>query len=288
MIANDSEAPESWLEWFGWRKLVFGFDAHRRWHYTGPLGQPNRHVKWFIRSVGAPDPETAINLWHSLVAWVTGTDPPWIEEWREAVEAEAEEDAEEEAEAEVEAPACDSHSGSSHQVNGSARLPADAPRALKLLHLAEQDALDTHALGNGKVHAADDFGDGASTTSSVRSARALAQYKRVIALTGFFGVYVTWALFAWFIFVRARAHLLRGWRADMRHCACARFMGCSSTSCWATRRSRSLRVRALRFPQLALSVSLCLFVRFSSHSAGSWGISYGARLSRVAATLRTG
>jgi hypothetical protein len=23
-IANDSEAPESWLEWVGWRKLVFG------------------------------------------------------------------------------------------------------------------------------------------------------------------------------------------------------------------------------------------------------------------------
>ena len=212
-IANDSEAPESWLEWFGWRKMVFGFNAHRKWHYTGPLGQPNRHVKWFLRSVGAPKPETAINLWHSLVSWVTGTDPPWIEEWREAVEAEAEEKAEAEAEAkdeaeaeaEVDAPACDSHSGSSLQVNGGARLPADAPRVLKLLDLAKQDELDAHALGNGKVHVADDVGDGASTTSSVRSARALAQYKRILALSGFIGVYVTWALFAWFIFVRARA-----------------------------------------------------------------------------------
>ena len=239
MIANDSEAPESWLEWFGWRKLVFGFDAHRRWHYTGPLGQPNRHVKWFIRSVGAPDPETAINLWHSLVAWVTGTDPPWVEEWRETVEAEAEEDAEEEAEAEVEALACDSHSGSSHQVNGSARLPADAPRVLKLLHLAEQDVFDTHALGNGKVRTDDDVGDGASTTSSVRSARALARYKRIIALTGFIGVYVTWAIFAWFIFV------------------------------------------------YGMLIYKLLGDQAQNEFARSWGISYGARLSRVVATLRT-
>jgi hypothetical protein len=89
---------------------------------------------------------------------------------------------------------------------------------LKLLNLAEQDAFDKHYVngngkghlngnGNGKFHAPDDdeVGDGASTTSSVRSARALARYKRMIALTGFFGVYVTWALFAWFIFVRAPA-----------------------------------------------------------------------------------
>ena len=232
-IANDNEAPESWLEWFGWRKLVFGPNAHRCWHYTGPLGQPNRHVKWFIRSVGAPKPETAINLWHSMVSWVTGNDPPWVEEWRETVEAEAEDKAEAEAELEPDAPASDSHNGTSHhQVNGGARLPADAPRVLELHHVAEQLAFNTHTLGDAKVLKADeeDVSDGASTTSSVRSARALAHYKRVIALAGFFGVYVTWALFAWFIFVRARAHLLRGWRADMRHCACARFMGCSSTS----------------------------------------------------------
>ena len=202
-IANDSEAPESWLEWSGWRKLAFGVNAHRRWHYTGPLGQPNRHVKWYIRSVGAPPPETAINLWHSLVSWVTGSDPPWVEEWREAVEAEAAEEAEAEAEVELDAPACDSYSAPSHQVNGSARLPVDAPRVLKLLSLAEQDTFDKL----GKFHAADDdgVGDGASTTSSVRSARALARYKRIIALSGFFGVYFSWALFAWFIFVRACA-----------------------------------------------------------------------------------
>ena len=186
MIANDSEAPESWLEWFGWRKLVFGPNAHRRWHYTGPLGQPVRYVKWFIRSVGAPPPETAINLWHSLVSWVTGSDPPWVEEWREAIEAEAAEEAESEAEAELEAFACDSD-----KANGGARGPA------------EQVSL--HGYGTSYAAEDDDGSDGASTSSSVRSARALARYKRAIALTGFIGVYVTWALFAWFIFVRARA-----------------------------------------------------------------------------------
>ena len=209
-IANDSEAPESWLEWFGWRKLVFGANAHRRWHYTGPLGQPKRHVKWYIRSVGAPPPETAINLWHSLVSWVTGTDPPWVEEWREAVEAA--EEAEANAAVEPDAPACDSLSGPSRHVNDSACLPADAPRALKLIHVAEQDTLDKHANGNGNGKACEqyeyDISDGASTTSSVRSARALAQYKRMIALTGFIGVYVTWALFAWCAGIVPRLHIL--------------------------------------------------------------------------------
>jgi hypothetical protein len=83
-IANDSEAPESWLEWFGWRKFVFGLNAHRRWHYTGPAGPPNRHVRWFVRSVGAPPSETAINLYHSAVALATCSDPPWFVEAREA------------------------------------------------------------------------------------------------------------------------------------------------------------------------------------------------------------
>ena len=222
MIANDSEAPESWLEWFGWRKLVFGPNAHRRWHYTGPLGQPVRHVKWFIRSVGAPPPETAINLWHSLSSWATGSDPPWVEEWREAIEAEAEE-AELETEVELEAAACDSYNTPTHQVNVGARVPAE-----QKMHFS------------GAFHAADedDGGDGASTSSSVRSARALARYKRAIALTGFIGVYVTWALFAWFIFVCCLTFDAQWTNVDARTPRC---MGCSSTSCSVTRRSLSSR-----------------------------------------------
>ena len=86
-IANDSEAPESWLEWpFTWRKFVFGFNAHRQWHYTGPAGQPNRYVRWFVRSVGAPPTETAMNLVHSAAASATCSEPPWAVEAREAAE----------------------------------------------------------------------------------------------------------------------------------------------------------------------------------------------------------
>ena len=228
------------MEWFGWRKLVFGVDAHRRWHYTGPLGQPNRHVKWFIRSVGAPPPETAINLWHSLVAWVTGTDPPWVEEWREAMEeAEAEEEAETEAELAADVAASDS-GNTSVQVNGGARPTS---RALRLMHLAEQDKFETHALGNGKVPVAADDHDGASTTSSVRSARALARYKRLVALSGFIGVYVSWALFSWFIFVRYSALRMHAARPLTR--AVARAAGVRNAHLQAARRPGAAGVCAL-------------------------------------------
>jgi hypothetical protein len=142
------QAPESWLEWVGWRKLVFGVHANRKWHYTGPLGQPGRHVKWFIRSVGAPTPETIINLGHSFVAAITGSPPPWTVEAREA--------AAEEAQAEAEA--------------------------------ADASSPDAAAGNNEKA---------GSTSSSVRSARALARYKRIMAATGFIGTYICWAVFSW-------------------------------------------------------------------------------------------
>jgi hypothetical protein len=47
--------------------------------------------------------------------------------------------------------------------------------------------------------------EGGETSSSVRSAQALSTYKRTIMLAGFIGTYITWALFAWFIFVRPLA-----------------------------------------------------------------------------------
>jgi hypothetical protein len=161
-IANDNEAPESWLEWVGWRKLVFGLHANRRWHYAGPLGQPSRHIKWFIRSVGAPSPETILNLWASFKAWVTCSLPPWTIEAREA--------AEEEAEAEAEAGGGDAGDASSPDAAGSEK----------------------------------------AASSSVRSARALSRYKRIMAAAGFIGTYICWAVFAWCVRARVRVCVCGG------------------------------------------------------------------------------
>ena len=60
-IANDSEAPESWLRYAGLGRFVFGRMAHRKWHYTGPLGQPPRFARWYIRSATAPLLESLVN-----------------------------------------------------------------------------------------------------------------------------------------------------------------------------------------------------------------------------------
>ena len=60
-IANDSEAPESWLRYAGLGRFVFGRMAHHRWHYTGPLGQPRRLARWYIRSASAPLLESLVN-----------------------------------------------------------------------------------------------------------------------------------------------------------------------------------------------------------------------------------
>jgi hypothetical protein len=170
-IANDSEAPESWLEWMGWRKLVWGRRAHRRWHYTASKGPPTRYVRWFVRSAGAPPSETLANLWRSFHAWVTGSEVPWLVEAREA-----EEEAEEEATAA--GKQCDDN------------------------------------------EVADDCASkGGSTTSSQHSARALSRYKRMVAAIGVAGVFITWALFAWFIFTYgARTHTHTGAGVPY-HCA---------------------------------------------------------------------
>jgi hypothetical protein len=156
-IANDSEAPESWLEWVGWRKIVFGTRGNRKWHYTRGA-PPHRHVKWFVRSVGAPPTETMMNLIVAVKCAITGEELPWHVEAREAEEEEEEERAEADAQLDD---------------GKEAAMPA--------------------AAGDGSEKS----GSGGSTSSSVRSARELQSYKRKVMALGLGSVYFCWAIFAW-------------------------------------------------------------------------------------------
>ena len=247
-IANDSEAPESWLEWYGYQKLIWGPRAHRRWHYTGPAGQPPRFVRWYVRSVGAPPSETAANMVRSLWAFLTCSEPAWVEEAREAEEEAFDAvGAEGEDSIAAEGPTSRAHRlMAEHGIpTGSASAgasPADSSRASQLLVLAAGGAHDerarkagAHAVtlpayDNGK-EASSGYGDAeqdieipggdaasehsGSTTSSIRSAKALSRYKRYVMSVGIGATLLAWAVFAWFIFtcacaLRAACAMLRG------------------------------------------------------------------------------
>ena len=172
-IANDSEAPESWLEWTsGWRKLVFGINAHRRWHWT--RGEPPvRHVRWYCRSIGAPVPETVMNLWYSFWAWVTCSEPPWVIEAREAAEEEA--DAKQAAE-----------SAAAPEAGGD--KPSESPVWSVKVRTSESAAYEPSLAASS--------GPG-SLSSSRRSAMELQAYTRRVMVYGLVGTVIAWTLFVW-------------------------------------------------------------------------------------------
>ena len=188
-IANDNEAPESWLEWTGLPKLVFGVNAHRRWHYT--RGQPPvRYVKWYVRSVGAPITETAANMWCSFYAWITNTETPWAEE---ALEAERAADKEALQQHLRQGGVDDgslrrfSHSSASRRISVSKAPGGDGSE------FGDAVALDELAAGTS--------GDAAS--SEVGSAVELAKYKHRVVAIGIAATAICWGLFTWFIFTCA-------------------------------------------------------------------------------------
>jgi hypothetical protein len=276
-IANDSEAPESWLEWYGYQKMIWGPRAHRRWHYTGPAGQPQRYVKWYVRSVGAPPSETAANLLRSLWAFLTCSEPAWVKEAREAEEEALAAVAETDDGAAAEGPKSRAHRlmaehgipiGSSCADNSDAS-PAANSRANHLLVIAAEEAYNEHACSlvarkvltlpshtseeaprNGHDDVAQDVDipdddhvskDSGSTTSSIRSAKALSKYKRWVMSVGIGGTLLVWAVFAWFIFTCACSHLCAACvvrqLTDANVCAdgmlCYKLLGESSQSSFA-------------------------------------------------------
>lgn len=171
--------------------------AHRRWHYTGPLGQPHRHVKWFIRSVDAPLPETAMNLWRSLRAWATDTEPPWLEEAREAAEEEA---ARQEADPEPRRSFARNSTGSVHHAATTSTAGG----------LHARHSTGSHNGGGGDAVLAEDdvardsgysaYSFSVSQHGSQASAAELQRYKRMVTAVGVIGTYITWAAFSWFVF----------------------------------------------------------------------------------------
>ena len=157
-----------------------------------------RYVKWFVRSAGAPPSETAANLWRSFWAFVTGTETPWVVEAREAAEEEAAEAA---------------NAGGEEGEEGAKKEEEDKAEG------------GSHKGGSHKSR---------STTSSVRSAKALSSYKRQVMVVGLIATIICWAIFVWFIFTcawhcaqlgappalcvashAAAAHPARRWHADL-------------------------------------------------------------------------
>ncbi len=77
-VANDNEAPESWLSFAGLMRLLLGgSSAVRRWQYTKDK-QPSHFVRWYARSGGAPLWETGAYMLRRLHAWATCTRPYWL------------------------------------------------------------------------------------------------------------------------------------------------------------------------------------------------------------------
>ena len=202
--------------------------SHRKWHYTGPAGQPPRFVKWYCRSIDAPKPETIINLWHSLRCWLTGATVPWLQEWQEWQE-------ELQAEAAEQKPALTSDYRPSTDIGYS---------TWGLYH--GDTTVDDHVEG-GSI--------GTSSGSTKRSAMALRRSKRLLTAFGLGGIYVTWTIFAWFIFTYGSLiyQLLGPAQQNdfARGCACPRYGNLA-----AAHRFLSMRY-PFRFPQGA-----CHTVRF--------------------------
>ena len=168
-LANDSEAPKSWLEWSGLvPKLVFGFRGHHRWHYTRGPKPPPWFVLWYVRNYSSPNLELLIDFCKWLVAKVLRRDPEWVIEGRERLEEEAEK---RKAWAEE------------FSAKPSDESEKDEPHGSK-------------SGGSCKSGSGSGSGSG-SSESSMAEARESVAFKHFLTYAGLLATALTWTLFAW-------------------------------------------------------------------------------------------
>ena len=248
-----SEAPESWLRCAGITRILCGRQAHRRWHYTGPLGQPKRFVRWYIRSVDAPVAETLTNALNALRAAVTGVRLPrvsLVSRARISPTAGVRKRAAAEDEnwgGEAEGPA------GRVSLHSSIRLSLvhlvgdiDSPRAAET---AEAEAARARFSQQTSIswrmysHAVDDLDCSSSGASGLddehspaEEAAHLRSLKRRLTALGLCGVLFVWAVSAWFIFTYGLL-IFELLGADAQH---------SFTRSWGVSRRRRRRRVALR------------------------------------------
>ena len=170
-IANEVDgAPESWLIWAGLWKLLFGKTAHANWHFTDPAREPLSKLTLFIARSENP-------AWFEVVGYQLEESPlrPIMRLIALAYEFEAW----------TELP---------HTLRDLVLL---APRLLVAFvrFILRRPAAESEGV--------DDDDDEGSEVSAGSAARRDRLRKRLCASAGFLGIYFVWAIFSWFIFVRA-------------------------------------------------------------------------------------
>ncbi len=173
-LANDSGRPRAFLEWLDIkRKLLFGFKAHRKWHYTRGA-QPHRYVKWWARCAEdeGPFPDVISDLLTAAWCALRCHKPPWVLEAEEAA-ADAAVAAEEEQEETVKA---------SEVVAFTSHVLRSSVSCCSASHVEEDE------------------------DEEIQEAKELAQEKRAFVAKGIVAAIIIWGLMVWFIFTCACTH----------------------------------------------------------------------------------
>ena len=183
---------------------MWGLQAHRRWHYRAKDGQPPRFVRWFIRFRAEPQPATLQNLVLRLAYTLICREMPWEVEAREKEEEEEERRLKHEKHHPLALPS--PHSGADESKPCSPFSDEDSVHSARCG--GEEDSLHTPKYGNSlgghafsdergeKEHESDDESERAEREEEAEDIF----FKRMVTAVGFVAVYLSWAMFTWFIF----------------------------------------------------------------------------------------